>query len=64
MLTLEVLRVLLVNHVCQVTPIIKYHVQRLSISKAGYGLLYAPLIFLLALTFPREDRDSSRSNAT
>jgi hypothetical protein len=63
-LTLEELRILLMNHVCQVSSIIEDHVQWLAIGKAFDGLFDAPVILLLALAFPCEDGGPGRSDAT
>jgi hypothetical protein len=55
----EVLRVLLMDKVGQITSIIEDHVQGLSIGKRGESLFDAPIVFFLGFTFPGEDRNTS-----
>lgn len=62
-LTLEVLRVLLVHKVRQISAIIKDHVQRLATRESIKGLLNAPRVLLLGLSLPGVHRDTSSSNS-
>ena len=62
--TREVLRVLLVDEVGEITTIIENHVQSLAIWESCEGLLDAPYVFLFRLALPCKDRDTSRSDAT
>lgn len=62
-LTLEVLRVLLMHKVRQVSAIIKDHVQRLATRESGEGLLNAPCVLLLGFPLPSVHRDTSGSNS-
>ena len=61
-LTLEVLRVLLVDQAGQVTSIIKDHVQRLAVGESGEGLFDTPKVFLLGLSLPSKDWNAGRGN--
>lgn len=62
-LTLQVLRVLLVNKGGQVSTIIKDHVEGLATGEGVEGLLNAPRVLLLGLALPCKNRDTSCSNA-
>ena len=48
----------------QVTSIVKDHVQGFATLESGEGLLNAPSIFFLSFTFPGEDWNTGRGNAT
>ena len=63
-LTLEVLRVLLVDQAGQVTSIIEDHVQGLSALERSEGLVDAPEVLLLGLTLPREHGNTGRGDTT
>lgn len=60
--TLEVLRILIVHQVREITTIIKDHIQSLSIGESGDSLVDTPRVLLFGLTLPREDRYTSCSN--
>jgi len=57
------LRVLLVNNVGKITTIVKDHVEGLTV-REEQGLLNAPDEFLISLTLPGVDRDTSGSNGS
>ena len=61
--TAKVLGELLVDEGGKVTTIIQNHIKWLAIRESSERLLNAPLILLLGLTLPGEDRDTSRSDA-
>ena len=48
----------------QVASIIKDHVQGFTAIEAGNSLVDAPSILFLSFTFPGEDWNTSRGNAT
>lgn len=48
----------------KVTTVIENHVERLATSEASDGLLNAPIVLLISLSFPGEDRDARGSDAT
>ena len=56
--TLEVLRILLVDEVGEITTIIEDHVQSLAIWESCEGLLDAPYVFLFRLALPCKDRNT------
>lgn len=62
-LTLEILWVLFVDEVGQVTTVVEDHVKRFSTREGSEGLLNAPGVFLFSLALPREDGDTSRGDA-
>lgn len=63
-LTRKILRVLFMNKGGQIAPIIKDHVQGSATFEAGKSLLNAPSIFFLSFTFPGENWNTGRGNAT
>jgi hypothetical protein len=62
--SLKHLWVFLVDKRSQVSSIIKNQVERLAILECDQLLFKAPLVFLLGLTFPGKDRDTSSSNCS
>jgi hypothetical protein len=48
----------------QVAAVIKDHIQGFIAFEAGNSLLHAPSIFFLGFTFPGENWNTSRGNAT
>lgn len=59
---LELLRVLVVNKVGQVTTIIKDEVELLAVLESTELLLQAPVVLVLGLTLPGKDGDTSCGN--
>ena len=57
--TVQVVRVLFVDEVSQVTTIVENQVEWLSIRKSSKSLLNAPEILLLGLAFPCVNRNTS-----
>ena len=47
----------------QVASVIRNHVKGLPVREGSKSLFNAPVVFLLSLALPREDRDASRGNA-
>ena len=60
LLTLQILRVLLVDERGKIASIVENHVQGLSTRESRQGLLNAPGVLLFRLAFPREDRNAGR----
>ncbi len=61
--TLEVLGELGVHKGGKVATVVEDHVERLATGEASDGLLNAPLVFLIGLSFPGEDGDARGSDA-
>lgn len=61
---LEHLRVLLVDESGKITTIVEDQVEALAILEGSELLLETPLVFLLSLTLPGEDGDTSSSNGS
>lgn len=61
-LTLEVLRIFLMDEVSQIPSVVENHVQRLTILESSEGLIDAPKIFFFGFTLPRKDGNTSGSN--
>ena len=61
--TLEVLGVLFVDESGQVTTVIQNHVEGLSAGESSQGLLDTPVVLLLGLALPCEDRNAGGGNA-
>ena len=47
----------------EVTAIVEDHVKGLVVREGTQSLLDTPVVLLLSLALPREDRDASRGNA-
>jgi hypothetical protein len=60
----QVLGILFVDKVGQVSAIIEDHVEWLSTRESSKSLLDAPQIFLLSLAFPRVNRNTSDCNGS
>ena len=57
------LRILLVDDRREVSAVIENHVQGLTTREACDGLLDAPVVLLLGLALPGEDRDAGGRDA-
>ena len=62
-LTLQVLRVLGVDEVGQVTAVVEDHVQRLVVLERRESLLDAPVVLILGFALPSKDGNTSGSDA-
>jgi hypothetical protein len=60
--TCEELRVLLVDHVGQITAIVEDHVERFAIGESSERLLDTPVILLLGLALPSVNGDASNGD--
>ena len=63
LLTLQILRVLLVDERGKIASIVENHVQGLTTREACDGLLDAPVVLLLGLALPRKDGHTSGGDA-
>ncbi len=59
----EVLRVLVVNESREIATVIENHVEGLVAREGSQGLLNAPLVLLLGLALPGEDRNARGCDA-
>ena len=63
MITGEMLGVLLVDEVGQITSIIEDHIEGFATRESGDGLVDTPEVFFLSLTLPGEDGDTCGGDA-